>query len=189
LWAKVILRRVKENGGYIVADTQNRRNRLDRRFVGLLPAVPISEGGDQKIHMEGFVIMTERDQQGTSSRGFAAMDQQKQRDIASKGGQASGGNFKNDRERAAEAGRKGGQNVPPNERSFARDPRLAAEAGRRGGEHGRGGAGFDPRSAQPIGARHPPRAPRPDREDEPANEPEHASAGATEGSEPGERGG
>lgn len=41
-------------------------------------------------------------------RGFAAMDEAKQREIASKGGKASGGNFKNDRERASEAGKKGG---------------------------------------------------------------------------------
>ena len=46
---------------------------------------------------------------GTSNRGFASMDEQKQREIASKGGSASGGNFKNDRQKAREAGRKGGQ--------------------------------------------------------------------------------
>ena len=45
----------------------------------------------------------------TSNRGFASMDDDKQRDIASKGGQASGGNFANDPERASEAGKKGGQ--------------------------------------------------------------------------------
>lgn len=44
----------------------------------------------------------------TSKRGFASMDPQKQRDIASKGGQASGGNFKNDPQKASEAGKKGG---------------------------------------------------------------------------------
>ncbi len=37
------------------------------------------------------------------------MDDDKQREAASKGGEASGGNFKNDPERAAEAGKKGGQ--------------------------------------------------------------------------------
>ena len=42
-------------------------------------------------------------------RGFAAMSDRKQRQIASKGGSASGGNFKNDPQRASEAGRKGGQ--------------------------------------------------------------------------------
>ncbi len=45
----------------------------------------------------------------TSKRGFASMDEDKQREIAAKGGRESGGNFKNDPERAAEAGRKGGQ--------------------------------------------------------------------------------
>lgn len=44
----------------------------------------------------------------TAKRGFAAMDEKKQREIASKGGRASGGNFKNDREKASTAGRKGG---------------------------------------------------------------------------------
>lgn len=45
----------------------------------------------------------------TSNQGFAGMDKDKQREIASQGGQASGGNFKNDPERASEAGKKGGQ--------------------------------------------------------------------------------
>jgi|SRR5271165_4442202 len=98
--------------------------------------------------------MPDRDQSYSSNRGFASMDQQRQREIASKGGQASGGNFKNDPERASEAGRKGGQNVPAGERSFARDPTLAAEAGRIGGEHSRSGNVGSQRSAQPIGSRH-----------------------------------
>ena len=46
----------------------------------------------------------------TSKRGFASMPEDKQRKIASKGGSASGGNFKNDPQRASEAGQKGGQN-------------------------------------------------------------------------------
>ena len=51
---------------------------------------------------------------GQSERGFASMDEKKQRDIASKGGQPQGkennpGNFANDREKASEAGKKGGQ--------------------------------------------------------------------------------
>lgn len=50
----------------------------------------------------------------TEKRGFAAMDEERQREIASKGGQSQGkennpGNFANDRARASEAGRKGGQ--------------------------------------------------------------------------------
>jgi len=49
-----------------------------------------------------------------SRRGFAAMDQQTQREIASKGGHSQGkennrGNFWHDRERARVAGRKGGE--------------------------------------------------------------------------------
>lgn len=46
---------------------------------------------------------------GTSARGFASMDPKKQREIASRGGSASGGNFKNDRQKASRAGRIGGK--------------------------------------------------------------------------------
>jgi uncharacterized protein len=45
----------------------------------------------------------------TATRGFATMDEKKKKEIASQGGQASGGNFANDPDRAAEAGRKGGE--------------------------------------------------------------------------------
>ena len=85
--------------------------------------------------------MADRDQSNTSNRGFASMDERKQQEIASKGGQASGGNFKNDPARAAEAGRKGGHDVPAEERSFSKDHELAAEAGRKGGEHSHGAQG------------------------------------------------
>lgn len=51
------------------------------------------------------------------------------------GGQQSGGNFKNDPERAAEAGQKGGQQSGGN---FKNDPERAAEAGKKGGEHSHG---------------------------------------------------
>ena len=44
-----------------------------------------------------------------AKRGFAAMSVDKRRAIASKGGSMSPGNFKNDRQKAREAGRKGGQ--------------------------------------------------------------------------------
>lgn len=57
-----------------------------------------------------------------SNRGFASMDDDKQREIASKGGQASGGNFANDPKRASEAGKKGAAAQP-------------TEAKRRGGEN------------------------------------------------------
>jgi general stress protein YciG len=59
------------------------------------------------------------------------------------GGKGNPGNFANDRRRAAEAGRIGGQrqgrhNNPGN---FANDRAKAAEAGRKGGQHSHGGSG------------------------------------------------
>ena len=59
---------------------------------------------------------------GTSNRGFASLDADERREIASKGGKASGGNFANNPERARGAGRKGA----------ARQP---IEAKRRGGQN------------------------------------------------------
>ncbi len=58
----------------------------------------------------------------TSNRGFASMDSDKQREIASMGGKASGGNFAKDHERASKEGKKGAEAQP-------------TEAKRRGGEH------------------------------------------------------
>jgi general stress protein YciG len=49
---------------------------------------------------------------GSSKRGFASMDPEKQREIA----------------------RKGGQSVPVEKRSFSQNPELAARAGRKGGQ-------------------------------------------------------
>lgn len=56
----------------------------------------------------------------TSKRGFASMDEDKQREIASKGGQAQGkennpANFANDRKKASEAGKEGGQSSHRND--------------------------------------------------------------------------
>jgi general stress protein YciG len=56
------------------------------------------------------------------NRGFRGMSDKKQRDAASKGGSQSGGNFKNDPQRASEAGKKGAEAQP-------------TEAKRRGGEN------------------------------------------------------
>lgn len=58
--------------------------------------------------------------QGTSRRGFAAMDRGKQREIASKGGKAAhakGTAHEFTSEEAREAGRKGGQASHRNRRS------------------------------------------------------------------------
>lgn len=56
----------------------------------------------------------EDSEETSSKRGFAAMDTEKQRAIAAKGGRSQGkennpGNFANDPKRAREAGRKGGR--------------------------------------------------------------------------------
>ncbi|MBL8159094.1 stress-induced protein [Candidatus Saccharibacteria bacterium] len=53
----------------------------------------------------------------TSDRGFASMDEKRQKEIASMGGHAQGkennpANFANDRKKAAAAGAKGGKNQP-----------------------------------------------------------------------------
>lgn len=46
------------------------------------------------------------------------------------------GNFAEDREKASEVGKKGGQNSAGN---FANDREKASEAGKKGGEHSHGG--------------------------------------------------
>jgi general stress protein YciG len=51
----------------------------------------------------------------TDQRGFASMDEDEVRELASKGGQSQGkennpGNFANDKQKASEAGREGGKN-------------------------------------------------------------------------------
>ena len=66
----------------------------------------------------------------SAKRGFAAMDEEKQREIASKGGKAAhekGTANEFDSQTAAEAGRKGGEAV-------SRDSEHMAEIGRKGGE-------------------------------------------------------
>lgn len=42
-----------------------------------------------------------------ANQGFASMDESKRKNIASKGGSASGGNFKNNPQRASKEGKKG----------------------------------------------------------------------------------
>ena len=57
----------------------------------------------------------------TSNRGFASMDRETQRRIASKGGRS----------------------VPSEKRSFSMNRKLAAEAGRKGGQASHGGGASD----------------------------------------------
>jgi general stress protein YciG len=61
--------------------------------------------------------MANEKKEDAGRQGFASMDPDKQRDIASEGGQS----------------------VPDEKRSFSRDRELAAEAGREGGLHSHGG--------------------------------------------------
>jgi hypothetical protein len=66
----------------------------------------------------------------TSNRGFASMDEEKQREIASKGGKAAhekGTAHEFTSEEAREAGRKGGEKV-------SQDREHMSEIGRKGGE-------------------------------------------------------
>jgi general stress protein YciG len=65
------------------------------------------------------VQMAENNKGDTSNRGFASMDEDRQRDIA----------------------RKGGESVPDEKRSFSQDRELASEAGRKGGEASGGNQG------------------------------------------------
>ncbi len=99
----------------------------DRQFSDVDTEVPVMANAGNRGAVAG-------GSSGGSQRGFAAMDQEKQRKIASKGGSASGGNFARDPERAREAGRKGGEVSGGN---FANDPQRAAAAGRKGGEASR----------------------------------------------------
>lgn len=72
----------------------------------------------------------------TSNRGFASMDRQRQREIASLGGRAAharGTAHEFDSTEARQAGRKGGEAVSQNREHMAR-------IGRKGGENSRGGA-------------------------------------------------
>jgi general stress protein YciG len=69
-------------------------------------------------------------QSNTDKRGFASMDEDKQREIASQGGQAaheSGNAHEFDSQEAREAGKKGGEAV-------SQDREHMADIGRKGGE-------------------------------------------------------
>src|SRR5437016_3368117 len=71
----------------------------------------------------------------TEHRGFASMDEDKQREIASKGGKAAhekGTAHEFTPEEAREAGRKGGEAV-------SQDREHMSEIGRKGGEESHGG--------------------------------------------------
>ena len=90
--------------------------------------------------------MADEKQKPKSKRGFAAMDPEKQREIARKGGKSVPADkriFSNP-EIASAAGKKGGLSVDPANRSFSRSPELASQAGKKGGHASHGGRGKKP---------------------------------------------
>jgi general stress protein YciG len=94
-------------------------------------------------------MTVENKERGRSERGFAAMDEEKQREIARKGGQSvppEQRSFSKNPVLASAAGRKGGQSVPPKARSFSKNPGLASQAGRKGGEASGGRKASDDRN-------------------------------------------
>ncbi len=74
----------------------------------------------------------------TGSQGFGSMDEQRQREIASKGGQAAhqkGTAHEFSSEEAREAGRKGGKAAHEKGTAHEFNSEEAREAGRKGGRH------------------------------------------------------
>jgi uncharacterized protein len=83
-----------------------------------------------------------QDQSNTSNRGFASMDPEKQREIASQGGQAAhekGTAHEFTSEEAREAGRKGGEAAHAKGTAHEFTSEEAREAGRKGGQASQGG--------------------------------------------------
>jgi general stress protein YciG len=90
----------------------------------------------------------------TKKRGFASMDPQKQREIASKGGRAAhekGTAHEFTPEEAREAGRKGGQAAHSRGTAHKFTSEEAREAGRKGGRSARSNANANP-SVNPADA-------------------------------------
>lgn len=81
------------------------------------------------------------DRQSTRNRGNFAEDRERAARAGRVGGQRSSGNFAQDRMRAVEAGRRGGEHsrggggAQSNPGNFAQDREKAVDAGRRGGQH------------------------------------------------------
>jgi uncharacterized protein len=82
-------------------------------------------------------IVTDKNQPAPGkARGFAAMDPEEQRVIATMGGKAvpdEKRSFSQNKQLAVESGRKGGQNLAAEKRGFSVSRELAAAAGRKGG--------------------------------------------------------
>ena len=76
-------------------------------------------------------MLREQTERKPAKRGFAAMDVERRREIA----------------------RKGGASVPDEKRSFSQDRDLAAAAGRKGGEASHGGGRTSARTLNPSTSR------------------------------------
>lgn len=120
----------------IATARQPPRNAVRRRVP--LPDVPRTEE-------ESTDMSSKNPGSGTSKRGFASMDEERQREIASEGGRAahaSGHAHQFTSEEARRAGQKGGEAVSSNREHMAAIGRKGGEAshGRRTGEESsRGG--------------------------------------------------
>src|SRR5690349_12932002 len=106
--------------------------RATRCAVGPLLDVP-------RTHEESTDMSSKNPGSGTSKRGFASMDEERQREIASEGGRAahaSGHAHQFTSEEARRAGQKGGEAVSANREHMAAIGRKGGEAshGRRGGD-------------------------------------------------------
>jgi general stress protein YciG len=98
-----------------------------------------SHGGDQD-NPKKEMSMSEKKQR----RGFAAMDPEKQREIAKRGGiaaHACGSAHEFTREEAGVAGKKGGETISSDREHMARIGRLGGEVRRRRAEERRKAAG------------------------------------------------
>jgi general stress protein YciG len=101
-------------------DPSRRSSPPSRRTLEILTTVGRETFGKVAIVKEQSRVMDMSKEEATrrpSRRGFAAMDPERRREIA----------------------RRGGASVPSEKRSFAQDRDLAANAGRKGGAASRGG--------------------------------------------------
>jgi general stress protein YciG len=107
------------------------------------------------LNLERTIMANSENKQGQGGgRGFAGMDESKQREIASEGGRAaheSGHAHEFTSEEAREAGRKGGEAVSEDREhmseigqkggeSVSHDRKHMSEIGQKGGEHSHGGS-------------------------------------------------
>ena len=80
-------------------------------------------------------MSTHRDNNRGDGRGFAGMDEEKQREIASKGGET----VSQDREHMAEIGREGGHHSRGGQREGEEEEEEGRQRGGQGGNQGGGG--------------------------------------------------